>query len=105
MPLRQQPHPESLARPPFSRRSFITDAGTPGSLSGNGAPSGPYAVGSVASATDAESMLSGIPYEQVAWLPLELPRRPPTCYLRTALSLQAEVADYAATIGSVRRTS
>ena len=62
-------------------------------------------MGSVASATDAEGTLSSIPYEQVARLQLELPRRPPICYLRTALSLQAEVAGYAATTHSGRRTS
>jgi len=44
-------------------------------------------------------LLSSIPYEQVARLPLDLPRRPPpTGYVRTARSLQTEVADHAATI-------
>ena len=44
-------------------------------------------------------LLSSIPYEQVARLPLELPGRPPpTGYVRTARSLQTEVPDHAATI-------
>ncbi len=44
-------------------------------------------------------LLSSIPYEQVARLPLKLPRRPPpTGYVRTARSLQTEVPDHAATI-------
>ena len=45
-------------------------------------------------------LLSSIPYEQVARLPLKLPRRPaPTGYVRTARSLQTEVADHAGTLG------
>src|SRR5450631_1426535 len=44
-------------------------------------------------------LLSSIAYEQVARPRLELPPRPPpTGYVRTARSLQTEVADYAATI-------
>ncbi len=44
-------------------------------------------------------LLSSIPYEQVAGPPLELPPRPPpTGYVRTARSLQTEVADHAATV-------
>jgi polyphosphate kinase 2 len=44
-------------------------------------------------------LLSSIPYQQVARPPLELPPRPPpTGYVRTARSLQTEVADHAATI-------
>ena len=44
-------------------------------------------------------LLASIPYEQVARLPLKLPKRPPpTGYVRTARSLQTEVPDHAATI-------
>jgi hypothetical protein len=44
-------------------------------------------------------LISSIPYEQVARLPLKLPRRPPTTgYIRTARSLQTEVPDHAATV-------
>jgi polyphosphate kinase len=44
-------------------------------------------------------LLSSIPYEHVARHPLKLPRRPPsTGYVRTARTLQTEVADHAATI-------
>ena len=42
---------------------------------------------------------SSIHYEPVARPPLKLPRRPaPTGYVRTARSLQTEVADHAATV-------
>ena len=45
-------------------------------------------------------LLSSIPYEQVARLPLKLPRRPPpTGYVRTARSLQTEVPDHAGAPG------
>jgi polyphosphate kinase len=44
-------------------------------------------------------LLSSIPYQQVARPVLKLPPRPPsTGYVRTARSLQTEVADHAATI-------
>ena len=44
-------------------------------------------------------LLSSIPYQQVARPLLKLPRRPPpTGYVRTARSLQTEVADHAATV-------
>jgi hypothetical protein len=44
-------------------------------------------------------LLANIPYEQVARLPLKLPKRPPTSgYVRTARSLQNEVPDHAASL-------
>ncbi len=45
-------------------------------------------------------LLSNIPYEPVARPPLKLPPRPPpTGYVRTARSLQTEVADHASSVG------